>query len=170
MFLKAFREKSNKDFVNKLLQNSTGSIHDKKLHSIGVLLNQEEFDDAEAFTDYFKELGLKSPKNTVIYFSSVLTNEERLNTFSSKDFGWRGKVKNQSLMEFIEEPFDVLIGYYNADILQMHQIIAMSKANLKVGVHQHDERLFDIILNLSVIRFDIFKEEFKKYLTILKKL
>jgi len=170
MFLKAFREKSNKDFVNKLLDTNSGAISEKKAQSIAVLLNHEEFDDTEAFTDFFRKLGLRSPKNAVIYFSEEQGKEAQLNVFSKKDFGWYGKIKNQALLDFINEPFDILIGYYNSDITAMHQIIAMSSANLKVGVHQYDERLFDIIFNLSVIRFDIFKEEFKKYLTILKKL
>ncbi|MEM1137126.1 MAG: hypothetical protein AAGI07_14910 [Bacteroidota bacterium] len=172
MILKAFRDKSNKDYVNKILDKRTNTVNTNKVKTIAILLNKEEFDDAEAFTDYFKELELTSPKSTVIYFSELEKEADTQwqNFFTKKDFGWSGKIMNQTLMQFINEPFDVLVGYYNKNVLEMNQITAMSKANLKVGVHSHDERLFDIILNLSVIRFDVFKKEFKKYLNILNKL
>jgi glutaredoxin 2 len=170
MILKAFREKTNKDYIDKLLQGRQSNVSAGKVKTIAVLLNVDEFDDAEAFRSYFKELGVISPMNKVVYFSAEGTKGEWETSFGKDDFGWKGKIKNPELEQFLNQPYDVLLGYYNSDISEMHQIIAMSKANLKVGIHHHDERLFDLILNLSVIRFDIFKTEFKKYLTILNKL
>ena len=148
MFLKALKEKSNRDFTDRLLTNRTSAVSGKKVQTMAVILNHEEFHDAEAFRSLFKEMGLRSPKNTVVFFSEA---EEGNNAhwetyFSKKDFGWSGKIKNKELQQFLDEPFDVLIGYFNKSIPELEQIMAMSQANLKIGINDNDRRLFDLIL------------------------
>ena len=172
MFLKAFKEKSNKKYVNKLLTSRRVDLNSGKIHSIGVLLNKDEFDDAEAFRSYFKRLGLRSPRQSVIYYSQLESDQKAQweSHFYAKDFGWKGRLKNIELQQFVDEKFDVLIAYYNQDLLELNQIVAMSKANFKVGIHKGDERLFDLMIDISIQRFDLFKEEFRKYLTRLNKL
>lgn len=172
MILKALREKSNQKFLNSLLEKRTNRFNKNKVKSIGVILNQAEFNDKEAFTTFFKDLNISSPKNKVIFYQD-LEGIDRASWeyfFTNKDFGWSGQIKNMDLQQFIDEPFDVLIAYYDKDIPQIHQVVAMSKAGFKVGIHNHDQRLFDLILELSVIRFDLFKKEFSKYLKILNKI
>lgn len=172
MILKAFREKSNQKFVNNLLENRSQNVQDKKVRHVGVILNQDEFGDPEPFRALFKEFGLNSPKNTVVFFCEKEEDKRAQweTYFIAKDFGWSGNLKNSELYQFVEEPFDMLIAFYNENRPELHQIVAMSNANFKVGIHKHDERLFDLILELSVSRFDVFKSELKKYLTILKKI
>lgn len=100
-------------------------------------------------------------------------NEEALNdhlTFESKDFGWRGKVVNLELQKFIATNFDVLISYYKSNSTALKLVTALSKADLKIGISNLDERLLDIIFDVEPHQFDTFKNEFKKYLTILNKL
>jgi hypothetical protein len=172
MFLRGLKEKSNRDFTNKLLDARSSSVSAKKIQTIAVVLSDAEFHDAEAFRSLFKELGLRSPKNTVVFYTEDEDGQKAQweTYFNKKDFGWSGKIKSKDLQFFLEEPFDVLIGYYNKRIPEIEQIIAMSNANLKIGINNDDHRLFDLILELSVIRFDVFKAELKKYLTILNKL
>lgn len=172
MILRAFKEKSNKKYVNKILTSRRITPNNRKISSIGVLLNKAEFDDAEAFRTYFKHLGIRSPKQTILYFSSEESEQKAQweSHFYPKDFGWRGTLKNTELQQFVDEEFDVLIAYYNDNVLELNQIVAMSKANFKVGIHSADDRLFDLIIQISINRFDLFKEEFKKYLTQLNKL
>ena len=172
MILKAFKQKSNKDYVNTILDKRVGQIDGCKLKSAAVLLNRAEFNDAERFRSFLKELGLSSAKNRVVFFAD---NEQEAQKqwapyFSGRDFGWNGRIKNADLQEFIEETYDVLIAYYSDDLSEMHQIVAMSKAKFKVGLHSHDERLFDLIVSVTTNQFDVFKDEFKKYLKILKKI
>ena len=90
--------------------------------------------------------------------------------FSPKDFGWKGKIKNSDLESFINEPFDMMICFYKNPVLQLNQIVASSKALFKVGISNEDERLYDLIIDIELKDINIFKQELKKYLNILKKL
>ena len=172
MILKAFKEKSNQKYVNKLLAARKASVNNVKIKTIAVVLNADEFDDFEIFRQYFKDLNLTSPKHKIIAFTNddKFDNSQWETYFSPKDFGWKGKINNIDLQSFIDEAYDVLIGYYKKETLALNLIVAASKANLKVGLSRNDERLYDLIIDVKPTEIEIFKTEFKKYLNILNKL
>ena len=109
MILKAFKEKSNRKYVNKLLTERKSTVNNNKM-------------------------------------------------------------KNPDLEAFVTEPFDMLICFYKNSVLQLDQITAASHANFKVGISTTDERLYDLIIDVDLKDINIFKQELKKYLNILKKL
>ncbi|MBO6881548.1 hypothetical protein [Winogradskyella sp.] len=172
MFLKAFKEKSNRKYINKLLDIPKAAVNNNKVKTIAVLLNANEYDDFESFRQYFKELNLTSPKHKVVAF----VNDDKYESsqwetyFSPKDFGWKGKLNNIDLQSFVDEDYDVLISFYKQESLELNLITALSKANFKVGLARNDERLYDLILDLKPKEIETFKKEFKKYLNILNKI
>lgn len=172
MILKAFKEKSNRKYVNKLLAERKPSVNNNKIKTVAVLLNANEFHEFEVFRVYFKALGLISPKNKIVAFTmdDKLEHNKWNTHFSPKDFGWKGKIKNTDLQTFINEPFDMMISFYKSELLHLNQIAAASKALFKVGISNEDERLYDLIIDVELKEINIFKEELKKYLNILKKI
>ncbi|WP_299335600.1 hypothetical protein [uncultured Psychroserpens sp.] len=172
MILKAFKEKSNQKYINKLLNARRVAVSNTKMNTVGVILNISEFSDFEAFRAYFKSLGVQQAKVKIIAFvedpkdSNVLWDTY----FNPKDFGWKGKINNIDLQSFIDTKYDVLISFYKTHHLELDLITASSKANFKVGLNNEDQRLYDLIINVKPKEFSIFKEELKKYLTVLNKL
>jgi hypothetical protein len=172
MILKAFKEKSNRKYVNKLLAERKPTVNNDKIKTVAVVLNANEFHEFEVFRVYFKALGLISPKHKIVAFTmdDKLEHNQWNAHFSPKDFGWKGKIKNSDLESFINEPFDMMICFYKNPVLQLNQIVAASKALFKVGISNEDERLYDLIIDIELKDINIFKQELKKYLNILKKL
>lgn len=172
MILKAFKEKSNRKYVNKLLAERKPTVNNDKIKTVAVLLNASEFHEFEVFRVYFKALGLMSPKHKIVAFTmdDKLEHNQWNAHFSPKDFGWKGKIKNSDLESFINEPFDMMICFYKNPVLQLNQIVAASKALFKIGISNEDERLYDLIIDIELKDINIFKQELKKYLNILKKL
>lgn len=170
MFLNVFKKKSNQKFINKLLSNSTQTKQIVELQTIGVLLNYSDFNDFEAFTLLFKELGLTSPKCRVAAF--IKDEKQITNTWNTyfipKNIGWNGKLLSVDLESFINTDFDVLIGYYNENEVEVNLIAALSKAKFKIGLKEVDKRIFDLIINVRTNELNVFKIELKKYLRILK--
>ena len=172
MILKAFKEKSNRKYVNNLLATRQSAVNNNKVKTVAVLLNTSEFHEFEVFRVYFKELGLTSPKHKIVAFTldDKLEHNKWNAHYSPKDFGWKGKIKNLDLETFINEPYDMLICFFKNPVLQLNQITVASKANLKVGISTEDERLYDLIIDVDLKDINIFKQELKKYLNILNKL
>lgn len=170
MFLRGFKKKSNQKFINKLLSQASSKHPIADLQTIGVLLNYEEFDDFEAFTKLFKELGLTSPKCRVAAF---IQDEKQITStwntyFIPKNIGWNGKILSVDLESFIKTDFDILIGYYTKGDVETSLVTALSKAKFKIGLKGADQRIFDLVINVETNQLNIFKKELKKYLKILK--
>ncbi|MCK8481112.1 DUF6913 domain-containing protein [Psychroserpens algicola] len=172
MILKVFKEKSNQKYINKLLSARHVAVSNTKMSTVGVILNTSEFSDFEAFRSFFKSLGLQQAKTKIIAFveDSKDSNELWDTYFNPKDFGWKGKINNIDLQTFIDTKFDVLISFYKANHLELNLITALSNANFKVGLTNQDARLYDLMIDVKPNEFSVFKEELKKYLTVLNKL
>lgn len=172
MILKAFKVKSNQKYINKLLNARRVAVSNTKMDTVGVILNISEFSDFEAFRAYFKSLGIQQAKVKIIAFVEDIKDSNVLwdTYFNPKDFGWKGKINNIDLQSFIDTQYDVLISFYKVQHLELDLITASSKANFKVGLNNEDQRLYDLIIDIKPKEFSLFKEELKKYLTVLNKL
>ena len=172
MFLKAFKEKSNKKIINSLLNSREVFVDNSKVESLGVLLHANEFNDFEAFRKLAEYINVLPNKVKIVAYAS---DEKKLTNFwevcfTEKDFGWKGTINNIELQTFINTQFDVLVSYYEDDDLELKMITAMSKARFKIGLLQSDQRLNDLIIKTKISEFDLFKEELKKYLDTFNKL
>jgi len=172
MILKGFKEKSTKKHLNSLLKNRQILLNEKKIVSLGVILNVDEFADFETFRQLATAMGVRPNKLKIIAFTS--NRKDDINSwdvcFNPKDFGWRGKIKNIELQEFIETPFDALISYYTQEVLELKLITVASHAKFKIGILQSDNRLNDLIIKTNLKQFHVFKKELIKYLNIFNKI
>lgn len=172
MILRAFREKSLQNYINKLINSNQKSVTQKKVDSIGVLLHFKEFSDFELIRAFLKSLNFRDEQLKVVAYTEKRLGETNLwNThFCAKDLSWGGKINNIELETFVNTEFDMLISYYKDDITQLNAITAMSKANFKVGLSGIDNRLYDLIIDVLPQDFKLFGIELVKYLTVLNKL
>lgn len=171
MFLKRFKEKSNRKYIAQVLDKER-SVPSGKVDSVGVLLNFEEFSDYDRMRKLLKGIGIKD--NRVTFIALIADDRSRPNSwddfFSPEDFGWKGKIKNPQLDNFVKTPFDALVCFYHDRVFEMDFVTAISQARLKIGISDHDPRLFDLIIRLEIGHLDIFGAELEKYLTVLNKL
>jgi len=172
MFLKAFKEKSNQNYINKLLTARKAVVDSRKVGFVGVILNLNEFTDFEAFRMYFKSLGLKSPRIKIIAF---MEEDKEIDFhwetyFTPKDFGWKGKINKIEIQTFVDTEFDALISFYKEENMELNLVTAQSKANFKIGLSNNDQRQYDLIIDVKPNEFGLFKNELTKYLTVLNKL
>ncbi|MFK7783250.1 DUF6913 domain-containing protein [Psychroserpens sp.] len=172
MILKAFKANSNQKYINKLLNARQVAVSNLKMNSVGVILNMNEFSDFDVFRSYFKDLGILPAKTKIIAFVEDAKDANPLwdTYFNPKDFGWKGRINNVDLQSFIDTDFDVLISYYNNESLELKLITAASKANFKVGLIKDDKRMFDLMIDVKSKSIQLFKNELKKYLTVLNKI
>ncbi|MEW4924202.1 hypothetical protein [Algibacter sp. 2305UL17-15] len=172
MILKAFKERSNKKYLNKLLSERKVNVDGNKIKSLGVILNLEEIDNFNVFNVLASRLKVHTNKIKVIAYSPDLKSHGNAwdACFNAKDFGWKGEIKNIELKAFLDEPFDVLISYYTKEHLELKLLTALSKSQFKIGVLQTDTRLNDLIIKTKIKESKIFGDEVVKYLTVLNKI
>jgi hypothetical protein len=172
MFLKRFKEKSIRKYVNGILKNRNTNVSDRKIESVGIILSRDEYDQRDEFLLFFKDHSIRENR---IRFITFIDDESNIPNqwdvyFSPKDFGWKGKLNNLDLQEFVEAKFDVLISYYRHDSLELNAVTALSRANFKIGISDKDIRLNDMIIDVRTDQIDIFMKEFLKYSKTLNKI
>ena len=62
MFVKFFKDRSNKKFINKALENRSSSVNSNKIQTVGIILNIGEFKDYDKLRDIFKNYGINENK------------------------------------------------------------------------------------------------------------
>lgn len=92
------------------------------------------------------------------------------NHFSEKDFNWLGNIEQKSLKKFIDEPFDLLIGYFHKNNIYLETTVLQSNATFKVGFSNVNQKLYDIEISEIPSNINSFLSELKKYLILLKKI
>lgn len=171
MFFRAFKENSNKKYLNKTLSKREVHIDNSKVESLGIIINMDESKDFNMFKTLIDDLKIHPNNLKVVGFSKEKL--EGLNTwdlcFGPDDFGRNGSIKNVELQSFLDKKFDVLISYYLAEDVELKLMTAISKAQFKIGILQSDERLNDLIVKTNTNELNVFKKEVFKYITILNK-
>lgn len=169
-------EKLKRNSLRKQTQRNLSirdiSQRNEPLKHLGFLIDEAFFDDFEALNRFGIELELQ-PKN-IKQFTFIETRKRipslRSNQISNKEFNWRGEIQNISAREFLDYPFDVIIGVYSGNHDFLDAMMAESKAKFKIGFNDADPRLFDLILSVDLKKTQLFKTEVTKYLKILNKI
>jgi acetolactate synthase small subunit len=74
------------------------------------------------------------------------------------------------LQSFLEQPFDLLIGYFNTNNLYLETAILQSNATFKAGFSGVNSDLYELEIAGNIKDIHQFLSELKKYLQSLKKL
>ena len=172
MFIKFFKNRSNRKFIKRAIESREQLIQNKKIETVGVILSMNEIKDHDKLINILKGYGINENKIKFITFlSEVDTKSNHWDSyFESKDLGWNGVVNNIDLQEFVDSKFDALISYYKKDNLQLNYATACSKATFKIGLSNYDQNLNDFIIDLNPNFIDIFGKELEKYLKGLNKI
>jgi hypothetical protein len=147
------------------------SQRNTSLKYLGFLVDEAFFDDFEKLFQFGTQLGLQRKDIKLITFLETKKKVPSLrqNQISNKEFSWKGEVQSKNAKEFLNFPFDAIIGLYNGKHHYLDAMMAQSKAKFKIGFNDSDERLYDLLLTIDLKKPETFKGEVEKYLKILKK-
>lgn len=170
--LKKVKLQALKKNIEKSLSERDLSKRNEPLKYLGFLVDEGFFEDFELLYEWGTELGLQ--RKDIKMFSFVETRRRipslRQNQITNKEFSWRGELINQNAEEFLDYPFDVLIGYYKGRHDFLSAMAARSRAKFKIGFTGADRRIYDLVLAIDLHNTEMVKSELKKYFKILKKI
>ena len=172
MFFKRFKTLSIQKFINRELEGRKVDFSTSKIESVGVLFNYDVYHDYSYFRKMIKNIC--ADENKVRFLSFIDSKSQKPTSwdafFSVEDFGWHGNYSNGEILDFASYNFDLLISYYKPDNLYLNFLTAITKAELKVGISNDDQRLHDLIIDIPLQEKDVFNIEINKYLTGLNKI
>lgn len=169
-------EKLRKQFLLKKFQKELSTIpetrtpNSKQIHTVAILTTQELFEEIDLTEKV--QYSINSVRSVQVYYFKTFKNSDAksFKHFTEKDIDWAGKVKDVSLESFLENPFDLLIGYFNVPNLYLEYFALKSKADFKIGFANVNDKLFDLVVSEDPKNADSFIEVIKKYLELLHKI
>lgn len=171
MNLSKFKQAILKKRFDKSLSENIKSrvVSQKEIISVGILTTEE----ISLKVDIHKEIEtILSVRNSKIYnfrdYNKL--DEPSYKHFSENDINWKGEFIEPSFQNFLEQPFDLLIGFYNKNNLYLENATLQSKATFKVGFTNVNSSLYEIEISENLDNVTEFCKELKKYLVVLKKL
>jgi len=174
MFLKGIKDKfKRKAGLSYLNQNKNNKVAcsrvNRGVRKIGCIVDLDSVKDASMFNEFIAEFSLQPNALKIIGYKKEQDKNSPYSTpiFSENDLGWGGKIVNSYALEFLNKEYDMLVSYYTNDNLIMQLMTLQSKARIKVGFGEIDKNLNDLILNTPITDFSIFKNELRKYLSVL---
>nr|WP_231559988.1 hypothetical protein [Flavobacterium gilvum] len=108
----------------------------------------------------------------IIAFRKSLSDKEQfLNpTFGYKDLNFKSDFIKQSVNEFLQDEFDLLINYYSEEEPILLFLTHKTKAKFKAGFSSVDKRLNHFLINIQFTDYKEFVSELFRYLKILNKI
>ena len=156
-----------RQFQKRLIENEVHRIlSQKEIKTVGIITTEEISKWINVKGEVEKILNLKDVK----MYSFRPQNKNSNKYFSEKDFNWQGNIYKTDFKSFIDEPFDLLIGYFNKNNLFLESSVLQSNASFKVGISGVNQELYDIEIAETPIETERFFLELKKYLIIIRKL
>jgi len=172
MFLNYLKDFSTKKIVKNSLSNVKHLASDSIIKTVGIIFDETYFYEREALVKELVQNGIKEDNIKVLVFKNKIKKKEVFDypTFSHKDLTWSGTVDKKEVKDFIAEPFDLLINYYDTEKVALLLVSHQSKAGFKVGFSAIDKRLNHFMINTNAENYKVFMDELFKYLKILNKI
>lgn len=171
MNLSSLKESRLRKKFDKTMSNLKDNriVSQKEILSIGILTTESVSSKIDIQLEIETVLGLKNAK--IYSFKKFNKSDEvSFKHFSEKSVNWKGEFIEPTFQSFLEQPFDLLIGYFNQNNLYLEKAVLESKAGFKVGFSEVNSKLYELEISTELENIKQFSSELKKYLQILKKL
>lgn len=176
-------KKTRLNIANRLLNNrlkkvsrDRSAINIDDANVVGIFfIAKEESDwlENKPFIDYLIEKKIKprilvylENKDLSYYYSQL----QKVSYFTNEDLNWFYIPKSDAVKEFIETNFELLINLEIYTSFPSRYVIALSMAQMKVGLRSDKNPFHDLMIDLpeETKREDYF-EQLKHYLSIINK-
>lgn len=166
--LKEYRIKKQFDkTLSELSENRI--VSQKEIKTVGILTTEVISSTIDIKSEIETIVGLRNCKLYSFKKFDKL-DEVSYKHFSEKDINWKGDFVQPNFQSFLDQPFDLLIGYFNTNHLYLEKAVLQSKATFNVGFSGVNSKLYELEISTDLKNVKQFCLELKKYLQILKKL
>jgi hypothetical protein len=172
LFCKDMKNFFIKKSLNKSLRNINNISDITIIKSVGLIIDESNFLNKDSLIKEIIFHGIDKSNIEVIIFREKFNTEEVFHypTFSNKHLSWNGNFTEKVVNDFIMEPFDLLISFYESEKAPLLVLTNKSKAGFKVGFASVDKRLNHLLIETQSSNYKIFVHEMFRYLKILKRI
>ena len=172
MFLNFIKNLSTKKKVKNKLSNVSHVTNDNLIKTVGIIFDETYFKEKEGLIQELVQRGIAEQDIDILVFKNFIKKNQTFNWpfFSNKNLNWNATFDKTEVNNFINQPFDLLINYYDVEKPALILVSHLSKASFKTGFSSIDKRLNHFMINTPVENYKVFTNELFMYLKILNKI
>ena len=178
-FIEDFKQKVGKWVFQRELKTNKRTKEVCNLdnaQSIGILYDatsEEQLKMVKPFVSYFfdlkkdvKALGYVNSKQLSFHHTPKL----QYDFFYQKDLNWHYKPQNYIIDNFVKKEYDILINLCDSSIIPVKYLVASSIAHFKIGVHEENYEIYDLMISLKDDKsMEKLMHEIKHYINLINK-
>jgi len=172
MFSKILKDFFLKRIISSKLTNANLEVSVSKINTIGIIIDESYFTNIDSLKKEIEQYGVEVNNIQILLFKKKVSKKEIVKElfFTRSNVKINGEINKEDVNAFLEQPFDLLINYYEVERPSLLLVSKASKAKFKVGFSTVDKRINHLMINTSLIQYKEFISELFKYLKILNKL
>ncbi len=172
MFSKIIKDFFLKKIISSKLTSADLDVSINKIHTVGVIIDESYFSNIDSLKKEIEQYGVEQKNIKILLFKKKVSKKEVVKElfFTRNDMKINGEISKNEVNVFLDQPFDLLINYYEVERPSLLLVSKASKAHFKVGFSTIDKRVNHFMVNTSVSQYKEFISELFKYLKILNKL
>jgi len=151
-------------FLKKRLNSSKGSESvDFSETKIGILFNEDSSDRDQLQKLIEKNFDVDASQINFLGFSRQ-SYEKKIRpdfVFIKKDFSLFGQPKSEVINDFLDHNYKLLFNFFGKNEHYLENVAQLTKAKLKVGLSESNEKINDLLLDLDSENLDFFEESSK---------
>lgn len=153
-FLESIRLKLHRYNLRRDLKKNSSVVRQStsfdEAMNIGILFNATDKEQERLVLQYVDRLRNKNKKKVTIlgYFDSQEEKEHSIfKHYCNKDLDWLFRPKKDDVSTFINKKFDIAINFLDNPKIHADYIMALSKAQLRVGRNSNNTDSYDLMIN-----------------------
>lgn len=172
MFFNYFKDYFLKKKLKSGLSNAGVVASSNKVQTIGILVDERSFFQTVALKEALIEHDFLEKNISILAFRDPIKVKEDSSypVFGCKHINWSFQIYEVVVVDFMQNPFDVLLSYYDTNNGFLQWITLQSKAAFKVGFFSEDQQLNTILINTKTMNYKEFVTEFVRVLQLFNKI
>ncbi|MBK8489661.1 MAG: hypothetical protein IPL49_01845 [Saprospirales bacterium] len=126
------------------------SLQFDKTHTIGILFDGTDLDSREIVLGFAKELRSAGKSVKLLGYLDNRTESESFpfKVFNKRNIDWLMRPKGDSVADFLDHTYDILLNLSMVENLALEYIAALSKAHYRVGAFSKTTHCYELMIDL----------------------
>lgn len=123
----------------------------EKAQSIGILFDATDLENRTIITQYAEKLSSNNKRVKLLgFFDSKLDDPNfTFRYFNQKQLDWAGRPQGENVLDFIQQPFDIMLNLDTKSKPQADYISAQSRAHFRIGPVTENTFCYELMIDIS---------------------
>ncbi len=133
--ISTFKKRAIKKAIDQISLEGVSKDYDYNFQTLGILIDKKEVGTIQQIVSSFQQNGFFFKDVKVLVYTGLLKDKTIVfPSFNLTNFTLNGHLKSASVDDFIATDFDLLINFYDKDIVPLVYVSTKVQAKFKVGI------------------------------------